>query len=153
MGAGRGDGTQWGLGTDLVEVCATPLRGVLASVAVKDGEVALATDASEVNDERVCVLHGIAVAPSIVYTDLVRAVVVKVLVQCLGRQRLASEQRLMQQTSSHRACAVRRSSLWTWSAHCAYRRGAVFRARRLLCTIVSICSGWCVWHVLCGHGR
>lgn len=45
-----------------VEIATTPLGGVLACMAVEDGEKALATDACKVHDKGMGVFHGSATA-------------------------------------------------------------------------------------------
>lgn len=60
--------------TYFMEVRSAPLCGVLAGVAVKDREEALATDASKIYDERVGVLHSSPGALVFGDTDLVSGI-------------------------------------------------------------------------------
>lgn len=55
----------------LMEVLATPFCGVLACMAIEDGEIALATDIGKVDNKGVRVLHRTSLAAIVCDTDFV----------------------------------------------------------------------------------
>lgn len=56
--------------TYLMEVLATPFRGVFSRVSVKDCEIPLSTYAGKVDNEGVCILHSPPLTFVVMHADL-----------------------------------------------------------------------------------